>query len=458
MQHTLRRMPGVPGKEAGELVAQLQEVGQVVSQETGQLVDAMMKLTLDQQDSDRAVARLSIEANLAKARHDDQARAVVGLEQELARERERRQQAERRPALDAPPTTARARDLVTFADPSAASAKLQGLAEAMCRVSERVLRQASAEIRDESRSRTGASSRKPDPESTPADRSKPASLPMEPPRAPAAFGQDRRPSASWAPGSGPRAASGGGLVPTAATFTMPARPTLHHAARPPRASGPEAALWPPFGLGPSGFGPRREGIFPSTPVGVRPGSRFNEAAAPVPGGGPEPSARPASSPSSWALVSRPGMATAGPAQFPERTIAAWNEQIMDLYGAIRLFVERHAAAPDHGSVLKIGSAALWPVLLATYHPLSETEATSYLEFHLRNENSKACVVTRVIVDYIVNRVWWSGAWTGSDSKSTQDLLGLERELEAAQGESAAAAGHPLHQHRSQSMAILHRWP
>lgn len=40
-------MPGVSGQEASELVAQLQEVGQMINQETVQLVDALMNLMLD---------------------------------------------------------------------------------------------------------------------------------------------------------------------------------------------------------------------------------------------------------------------------------------------------------------------------------------------------------------------------------------------------------------------------
>lgn len=117
----------------------------------------------------------------------------------------------------------------------------------------------------------------------------------------------------------------------------------------------------------------------------------------------------------------------------ERSVAAWHEGIMDFYAVIRAFVERHASQPDHASSMKMSSTTLWPILLATYHPLSSAEAASYLEYHLRNENSKACLVTRVMIDYIVNRVWTPAAWSGADDESTYSLMELERDMERMLG-------------------------
>lgn len=117
----------------------------------------------------------------------------------------------------------------------------------------------------------------------------------------------------------------------------------------------------------------------------------------------------------------------------ERSVAAWHKSIMEFYAVIRAFVERHASQPDHASSMKMSSTQLWPILLATYHPLSDHEASSYLEYHLRNENSKACLVTRVIIDYIVNRVWTPAAWNGADDESTYALMELEQDMERAHG-------------------------
>ncbi|KAK2589946.1 hypothetical protein QQS21_012380 [Conoideocrella luteorostrata] len=124
----------------------------------------------------------------------------------------------------------------------------------------------------------------------------------------------------------------------------------------------------------------------------------------------------------------------------DRSVGAWNECIMDFYALIRAFVERHASIPDAAMAMRISTTPLWPVLLATYHPLSAREATSYLDLHLREDNPKCCLVTRVIIDYIVNRVWVPGAWTGSGSGQDQvsyELLDLEKDLQKTQGQPSA---------------------
>lgn len=94
IQTSLRRMPGVSSKESDEIIAQLREVGQIISSETSQLVDALMNLTIDQEETDKAMARMSIEANLAKASNEDQTHTLSNLRVELANEKGKRQEAE----------------------------------------------------------------------------------------------------------------------------------------------------------------------------------------------------------------------------------------------------------------------------------------------------------------------------------------------------------------------------
>lgn len=87
-------MPGVSANESNEIVSQLQEVGQVISQETSQLVDALINLTLDQEDTDKAIARMGLEASLTKATIEDQAQTIRDLEADFGAERTKREQAE----------------------------------------------------------------------------------------------------------------------------------------------------------------------------------------------------------------------------------------------------------------------------------------------------------------------------------------------------------------------------
>lgn len=94
IQQSLRRMPGVSSAESSEIVLQLQEVGQIISRETSDLVSAVMNLTLDQEDTDKAVARMSIEANIAKAQIDDQCNTIQTLQAQLQEEMEKKAQAD----------------------------------------------------------------------------------------------------------------------------------------------------------------------------------------------------------------------------------------------------------------------------------------------------------------------------------------------------------------------------
>lgn len=87
-------MPGVAANESNEIIQRLIEVGQVISQETSALVEAVMNLHLDQEDTDKAIARMSIEANLAKAHTDDQAQRINSLEEEVRLEKKKREDAE----------------------------------------------------------------------------------------------------------------------------------------------------------------------------------------------------------------------------------------------------------------------------------------------------------------------------------------------------------------------------
>ena len=146
-----------------------------------------------------------------------------------------------------------------------------------------------------------------------------------------------------------------------------------------------------------------------------------------------------SSSSSSTLVGPLRNSLSGPLiHMTDRSVALWNESIMEFYALIRAFVERHANIPDPAMAMKISATHLWPVLLATYHPLSAREATSYLDLHLREDNPKCCLVTRVIIDYIVNRVWTPAAWANSsDHALAIPLLDLERELEQTQGQPSA---------------------
>ncbi|GAB0137438.1 hypothetical protein EsDP_00005702 [Epichloe bromicola] len=537
IQQSLRRMPGVSAGESNEIVDQLQEVGQVISQETSQLVDALMNLTLDQEDTDKAIARMGLEASLTKATIEDQAQTIRDLRAEIEAERNKREQAEGNVKsvmselleltghVKALKQKAEGRSEGSDTDPR--DEIIKGLEDSIRHLEEQVNNRRSLWVMKHSDPQSVAraietlagsvqdnetahqtimsmktmASRYPDHDHSPpedeasrpfGDMAPPARPPSVfqplnrpstaappkfgplqagPPRAPSAFAHDRRynnsnSSSSWSSAQ-PRAASsqnpfftstasafsrGGNAAPRKAAYhvssryrptatefhpsghtfpeNMPARPGTALGHHPPRHHQP----------------PRGDYMGPQTPTSANRSrfGRFHDVnSANAPGHAPEyantPSGRTnANANANTTLVPHRNSFPSPLIHMTDRSVAAWNECIMDFYALIRAFVERHANIPDPAMAMKVSATHLWPVLLATYHPLSAREATSYLDLHLREDNPKCCLVTRVIIDYIVNRVWVPAAWANStDRQVCLALVDLERDLEKTQGQPSA---------------------
>ncbi|KAF4470006.1 chromosome segregation smc [Fusarium albosuccineum] len=496
IQTSLRRMPGISSKESSELAEQLQEVGQIISTETSQLVDALMNLTLDQEDTDKAIARMSIEANLAKAEADDQTNTISNLRVELANEKGKRQEAEAEVAkvmkdlqnltrefkslkdkendgnsdgtkstpdragmikhledtikhLEDQVNSRRSLWVMKNPSPDSVARAIETIADAC--PDKGVVHKSIMSLRPEGREETDS-----------RDINKGLShvfndLALQPHRPPPSF-QSSRPGSVAPPRFGPHG------MPPRASSTMPndrrfgqwapPTPAQSRFGNQPNGSGPA----PGFGRGSSrrgfsngtyrpnapefypqafgnsdnkgfnrnegGFGQQRRDYYPPTPSNGR--NKYGRFRDPI---SPEFAAPPG------ALTTRPPFP--GPLiHITEMTIAAWNEQMMELYTVIRNFVDNNANQPTFLKPTDLSQTRLWPVLMAAYYPLSEHEAVSYLEFHLKEESSKSCLVTRVIVDFIVNRVWVPRAWAGADNDATYGLIEVEKELERTHGTQA----------------------
>ena len=272
-----------------------------------------------------------------------------------------------------------------------------------------------------------------------------------PPRAPSTAPFDRR-MGSWTPSSslrGPAPPSNGQYQSGAASYgAMVARNPW-----PPRGTSqmfggagsdfqqqqPSHARLPAYGppRPPSSFSISRDS-FPKTPTRNGRGkySSFADMSSPSagfarpmqPGGGGQNT-----------MAATTASSLVGPIiRVSEQNVAAWNDRVMEFYAVIRNFVERHANTPDDKvTPEKMVGTDLWVVLTAMYHPLSEPEAASYLEHHLRSENSKCCLVTRVIIDYVVNRVWSLVGWhSEADDETNFALMQLEKHFEQSTGKSS----------------------
>ncbi|KAF4430981.1 chromosome segregation smc [Fusarium acutatum] len=502
IQTSLRRMPGVSSKESNEIITKLQEVGQIISSETSQLVDALMNLTLDQEDTDKAIARMSIEANLAKAEADDQSHNLGNLRTELADEKSKRQEAEAENAklkshlekhmdelkslkakvrdggsegnisstvhdelvkkiensikhIENQPNAGRSTLAMSNSSPDSVARALETIAEA---------------CPDRNSAQKSIMSLRPNGTDSPnkavgmndgalqSQRPSSALQNSRPPNLPTRFGSHIVPPPSRPGSAAPseRRFNQCGAPPT------PVQSQPRYAVPPLNGAGPQSMFGrtaprrgfsngtyrpnaPEFypqsygqpDKGPSapsngGFGQQRREFYPPTPSHNRNKySRFRDPVQAPDFAGPP-----------GALTTRPSFP--GPSiHITEMTIGAWHDQLTELYTTVRLFVDVYADKPTFVNPMDLSSTRLWPVLLATYHPLSETEAISYLDFHLKDRSSKSCLVTRVIIDYIVNRVWVPRAWIGAETDATYGLAEVEKDLERTQGQTAVRRQHIL---------------
>ncbi|KAJ4254852.1 hypothetical protein NW762_009650 [Fusarium torreyae] len=521
IQTSLRRMPGVSSKESNEIIAQLQEVGQIVSTETSQLVDALMNLTLDQEDTDKAIARMSIEANLAKAEADDQAHNLSNLRVELANEKGKRQEAEAEVAKVVEDLQNLSREFKAFKerdrDGSPDSAKSTLERDDMVKQLEDTIKHLEDQVNsrrslwvmknpspdsvaraietiaeacpDKDAVQKSIMSLRPDGHEETNSRENMGlpqgfgDLTLQTQRPPSSFQSSRPPSAAptrfgshivpapprsssvmlnerrfgqWGPPTpvqtqsrfgGPPPTNGSG--PQSAFNRAPPRRGFSNGTYRPNAPKfyPQSYSGPPDKSvatnNGGGYGQQRREYYPPTPSSAR--NKYSRFRDPI--SSPDYTAPPG------ALTTRPPF-PGPPIHITDMTISAWHDQMMELYAIIRNFVDVYANQPTFINPTDLSDTRLWPVLLATYHPLSEHEAVSYLEFHLKDESAKSCLVTRVIIDYIVNRVWVPRAWMGAESDATYGLIEVEKEFEKTQGQPAARRQHILDRQASVIDSIL----
>lgn len=501
-------MPGVSSNESAEIIAQLQEVGQIISQETSQLVDALMNLTLDQEDTDKAMARMSLESSLMKAETDDKAQIIRDLRGEVDTERKKREQAENDVKkvmsdlhelsvdfkkvkekatlkhgedgvdvrdgmikvrfsrytwmkanevkgledtirhLEDQVNNRRSLWVMKHPDPQSVARAIETLADSVqdnhaahktiMSIKPRATRESFMDVRQLGEVDVrpyGDMAPPPRPPSVfrPSSVAPPKFGPLQagPPRGQSAFSHERRyqGSASWSSSQARVAQGSNPFYSNAGSFSRPPTRKAYHA---PSRYRPTAAEFQPSYSMPenvpvrpgTAFGHHQHEYYPQTPTSRSRNGRFLDLNH----------AEFGSAPSSVGNAIVPRNNFSGPLiHMTDQSVAAWNESIMDFYAMIRAFVERHANIPDPAMAMKMSTTSLWPVLLATYHPLSAKEASSYLDIHLRENNPKCCLVTRVIIDYVVNRVWVPNAWVGSDNDYTYALLDLEKDLEKTQG-------------------------
>ncbi|KAH7321215.1 hypothetical protein B0I35DRAFT_459848 [Stachybotrys elegans] len=139
---------------------------------------------------------------------------------------------------------------------------------------------------------------------------------------------------------------------------------------------------------------------------------------------------------STALTLQPAVQQEVPLELDTKCLSRWHEHITEFYRDMREFVGQFANLPINGQLDSIVHSPVWQIMLKLYTPLSEQDATSYLYIHIRKLESKACLVTRVIIDYVVNCVLTPAAWVGAANDTDHELIRLQMDFDSAVGLTA----------------------
>lgn len=118
----------------------------------------------------------------------------------------------------------------------------------------------------------------------------------------------------------------------------------------------------------------------------------------------------------------------------------------DIYEAIRSWVSEFFSQPS-GAAMSLGyirSTPIWQYFVAAYRPLSESQASAYVQVHFQDSNSRQCLLSRVIVDYLVYRIWTHGAWVGFSESTTSTIKEIDGNLNRNISEQKTLSLNTIH--------------
>ncbi|KAL2113009.1 hypothetical protein VUR80DRAFT_5769 [Thermomyces stellatus] len=103
--------------------------------------------------------------------------------------------------------------------------------------------------------------------------------------------------------------------------------------------------------------------------------------------------------------------------------------IDEFYQLTRTWVTDYAGSPDARQALTIKESPVWPAIVACYLPLTPLEANAYVDIHIRDPFYRPCLISRLIVDFFIARVWNVFAWMGFDEQSERGLVQLRDDFQ-----------------------------
>lgn len=67
-------------------------------------------------------------------------------------------------------------------------------------------------------------------------------------------------------------------------------------------------------------------------------------------------------------------------------------------------------------------------MMKLYAPFSEQQAWSYIRQHMNDPMSRACLISRTIIDLLVNRIFTFEAWEGFSVDADRQLREIRHEM------------------------------
>src|SRR3569833_296 len=113
----------------------------------------------------------------------------------------------------------------------------------------------------------------------------------------------------------------------------------------------------------------------------------------------------------------------------------WNQEMFTVFRLVLGWVRLNCsiAAPEITCRLQSRLPRLWEYICTVTYPDQRSNANNHATFMLNHEKIRPLFVTRLLVQYIVQKMWDSKAWETMDEELSQTLTRINRRLERTYG-------------------------
>lgn len=89
---------------------------------------------------------------------------------------------------------------------------------------------------------------------------------------------------------------------------------------------------------------------------------------------------------------------------------------------------RFASEIDTSITSRFTEVAIFRYMTKLYEPFSEQQAWSYIRQHMSDSMNRACLISRAIIDLLVNRIFAFEAWEGFSVDADRQLREIRYEM------------------------------